>query len=76
MEPQPMPSFLTVNEVADVTRVSKLTVYRLILTGDLPAIRTGCGFRVPQGAIESLPEVLGRVAIEEKASGWVGEWQA
>ena len=31
--------FLTVQEVADLMRVSSMTVYRLIKAGDLPAVR-------------------------------------
>lgn len=56
METQPSPRLLTVNEVADVMRVSKMTVYRLIHAGELPAIRVGKSFRVPQGALNQLLE--------------------
>jgi excisionase family DNA binding protein len=38
--------FQTVSEVAQVLRVSKMTVYRLIRQGDLPAVRIGRGFRI------------------------------
>ena len=38
--------FLTVAEVASVMRVSKMTVYRLVHNGDLPAVRVGRSFRV------------------------------
>jgi excisionase family DNA binding protein len=38
--------FLTVAEVADLMRVSSMTVYRLIKAGDLPAVRVGRSFRV------------------------------
>ncbi len=34
------------NEVAQILRVSKMTVYRLINQGDLPAVRVGRGYRV------------------------------
>ncbi|MEV4556708.1 helix-turn-helix domain-containing protein [Kitasatospora sp. NPDC088391] len=40
--------FLTVAEVASVMRVSKMTVYRLVHSGELPAIRVGRSFRVPE----------------------------
>ena len=43
--------FLTVAEVASVMRVSKMTVYRLVHSGELPAIRVGRSFRVPQQAV-------------------------
>ena len=43
--------FLTVAEVAAVMRVSKMTVYRLIHSGELPAVRVGRSFRVPESAV-------------------------
>jgi excisionase family DNA binding protein len=33
--------FLTVAEVAELMRVSKMTVYRLVHAGELPAVRFG-----------------------------------
>jgi excisionase family DNA binding protein len=45
--------FLTVAEVAEMMRVSKMTVYRLVHAGDLPAIRFGRSFRVPESAVEA-----------------------
>ncbi|MDH6111155.1 excisionase family DNA binding protein [Kitasatospora sp. MAP12-15] len=44
-------NFLTVAEVASVMRVSKMTVYRLVHGGELPAIRVGRSFRVPEQAV-------------------------
>ena len=44
------PRFLTVAEVADMCRVSRMTVYRWVHNGDLPAVRFGKSFRVPQEA--------------------------
>ncbi|MGH2677760.1 MAG: helix-turn-helix domain-containing protein [Actinomycetota bacterium] len=38
--------FVTVNEVAQLMRVSKMTVYRLINQGDIPAVRIGRGYRL------------------------------
>jgi len=43
--------FLTVAEVASIMRVSKMTVYRLVHAGDLPAIRVGRSYRVPEDAV-------------------------
>jgi excisionase family DNA binding protein len=40
--------FLTVAEVAAMMRVSKMTVYRLVHNGDLPAVRVGRSFRVTE----------------------------
>ena len=64
VRPQPFPgspapvrrtpvSFLTVAEVAAIMRVSKMTVYRLVHTGDLAAVRVGRSFRVPEGAVRA-----------------------
>ena len=46
--------FLTVAEVAEMMRVSNMTVYRLVHSGDLPAIRFGRSFRIPESAVETL----------------------
>jgi len=43
--------FLTVAEVAAMMRVSKMTVYRLVHSGELPALRVGRSFRVPEQAV-------------------------
>jgi excisionase family DNA binding protein len=43
--------FLTVAEVAALMRVSKMTVYRLVHSGELTAIRVGRSFRVPEHAV-------------------------
>jgi excisionase family DNA binding protein len=43
--------FLTVAEVAAVMRVSKMTVYRLVHDGKLPAVQIGKSFRVPEQAV-------------------------
>ena len=40
------PHFRTVAEVAAMMRVSKMTVYRLVHSGELPAVRVGRSFRV------------------------------
>jgi len=43
--------FLTVAEVATIMRVSKMTVYRLVHSGELEAIQVGRSFRVPEQAV-------------------------
>lgn len=45
--------YLTVAEVAEMMRLSRMTVYRFINRGDLPAVRVGRSFRVPQDALEA-----------------------
>jgi len=48
--------FLTVAEVAKVMRVSKMTVYRLVHSGELPAVRVGRSFRVPETSVNDYLE--------------------
>jgi excisionase family DNA binding protein len=43
--------FLTVAEVAALMRVSKMTVYRMVHAAELPAVRVGRSFRVPERAV-------------------------
>jgi excisionase family DNA binding protein len=44
--------FLTVAEVAAMMRVSKMTVYRLVHGGELPAVRVGRSFRVAEHDVD------------------------
>ncbi|KAA9133815.1 helix-turn-helix domain-containing protein [Microbacterium caowuchunii] len=46
--------FLTVAEVAQIMRVSNMTVYRLVHAGELPAVRFGRSYRVPESAVTAL----------------------
>ncbi|MDT3767057.1 helix-turn-helix domain-containing protein [Gleimia hominis] len=62
MSQQERPRFVTVAEVAELMRVSRMTVYRMIHSGDLPAMRVGKSFRVPQAAVSQL--------IDAGLSGW------
>jgi excisionase family DNA binding protein len=45
--------FLTVAEVANIMRVSKMTVYRLVHSGELIAVRVGRSLRVPEPAVRA-----------------------
>ncbi len=44
--------FLTVAEVADLLRVSAMTVYRLIEAGELRALRVGKAFRINEDDLD------------------------
>jgi excisionase family DNA binding protein len=75
--PAPRTTFLTVAEVADMLRVSRMTVYRWVHAGDLPAVRFGRSFRVPQQAVDVFMEnaaLLGAYPAEDdgRAAGAVG----
>ncbi|WP_237690158.1 helix-turn-helix domain-containing protein [Nocardioides panacisoli] len=52
----PDPKFLTIAEVATMMRVSKMTVYRLVHNGELPAIRVGRSFRVTEEDVNAYLE--------------------
>jgi excisionase family DNA binding protein len=43
---------LTVSEVAETMRVSNMTVYRLIKSGQLAAIRVGKSYRIREGDVD------------------------
>lgn len=51
-----MAELLTVAEVAELLRVSTMTVYRLIRSGDLPAVRVGRNYRVRRGDLDTYLE--------------------
>ncbi|MHA7306311.1 helix-turn-helix domain-containing protein [Arthrobacter sp. TMN-49] len=55
--PKPASSnFLTIDEVAQQLRVSKMTVYRLVQTHEIEAVRFGRLYRVPQEAVDAYIE--------------------
>ncbi len=54
---------LTVDEVANLMRVSKMTVYRLIKAGHLAAIRVGKNYRIRRSDINRY--LTGR-AVQER----------
>lgn len=47
------PRLLTVAEVADLFRVSSMTVYRLIRNGELAAVRVGRSYRVREQDLQA-----------------------
>ena len=47
------PALLTVAEVADLFRVSSMTVYRLIRNGELAAVRVGRSYRVREEDLQA-----------------------
>lgn len=48
----PRGRFLTVAEVAEILRVSTMTVYRLIKANELAAVRVGKSFRVSEDDVD------------------------
>ena len=61
--------FLTVLEVAEVMRVSKMTVYRLLHAGELPGVRVGRSFRVPQDALDAYLRSSTTVPGQDEGAG-------
>ena len=49
-------TFLTIAEVAEIMRVSKMTVYRLVHAGEMPAVRVGRSFRVHESSVNEYLE--------------------
>jgi excisionase family DNA binding protein len=49
----PTGRFYTVAEVAAMIRLSKMSVYRLIHSGQLEAVQFGRSFRVPESALNA-----------------------
>lgn len=47
-------NLVTVADVAERLSVSPMTIYRLIHSGELPALRVGRSYRVPQSAVDAL----------------------
>ena len=43
---------LTVAEVAAILRLSKMTVYRMVNSGVLPALKVGRSIRVPEHVVD------------------------
>ena len=50
--PEGKARFLTPAEVADMLRVSTMTVYRLIKAGELPAVRVGKSYRLAEADVD------------------------
>jgi excisionase family DNA binding protein len=62
--------FLTVYEVARLMRLSKMSVYRLLHSGELEAVRVGHSFRVPERAVVGyLRDAAYTPAAEQRAGG-------
>ena len=56
------PRLLSVAEAADLLGLPRLTVYRLVHAGDLPSIRFGPVYRIPEAALAEVREHLPRSA--------------
>jgi excisionase family DNA binding protein len=61
---QPSPRFLTVAEVAYLTRLSKATVYRFVRDGRIRAVRFGRSYRVTEAAVD---EYIDNAGVPDEA---------
>lgn len=52
------PQYLTVDEVSRLLRVSKMTVYRLIESGDIKSARIGRAFRIRADHLDAYVKAL------------------
>lgn len=57
--------FMTVEDVADMLRINKSTVYRMAKGGRLPATRVGRQWRFRLSALEKLLDAGGDLAFEQ-----------
>jgi excisionase family DNA binding protein len=46
-------TFWTVGEVATLARVSRMTIYRLVRSGELESVRVGRSFRIPEYSVRT-----------------------
>ena len=60
----PRDALLTVAEVAEVLRVSNMTVYRLIKATDLPALRVGKNYRIREADLQAFL-TAGTLTVDE-----------
>ncbi len=67
-EPQPstvLGSFMTVEDVAEMLRINKSTVYRMAKAGRIPATRVGRQWRFRLSALEEFLDAGGDTAYAE-----------
>ena len=64
-----LPSVLTVEEMAEVLRISRGSAYEAVRRGEIPAIRIGRRFIVPRTALERM---LGEAESAEASTGGPG----
>ena len=60
----PEPEFLTVDEVAELLRVSARTVQRLLKEGKLPGVRVGRQWRIPRAELVAYLKAPTRASAE------------
>ena len=63
--PLPTRDLLTVAEVADFYRVSRMTIYRMVRGGEMPHLRVGKAIRIPRAEVErAIPQADDHTRVE------------
>jgi excisionase family DNA binding protein len=64
-----MPDVLTVREVADLLRVHRCTIYRLLRKGELPAFKLGADWRFLRDEVELWTKLRSEAPTEVSMAG-------
>lgn len=68
------PQLLTVEEVAQIFRLTQAAIRRMIRAHELPAVRIGKEYRIPRHIIENILSPLSEDNLKEAAFGlWKGK---
>ena len=67
-QPSAPPTFYDVQDVADMFRMSRMTIYRAIRSGELPAVRIRGRWIVPASVVDALV-AKAETALDDRASG-------
>lgn len=68
--PSPAPTFYDVQAVARMFHMSRMTVYRAIREGELPAVRIRGRWLVPARVIDALVSAAEAAVPERSANDW------
>jgi excisionase family DNA binding protein len=66
--------FLTIFEVAAILRISRQTIYRLVHSGELEAIKIGGAYRIPDRALQPRAPGTGEDRHRAPGIGQPGRW--
>lgn len=67
--PTPTPTFYDVEAVAGMSHMSRMTVYRAIKSGEIPAVRVRGRWLVPARVIDALVSAA-EAAIPQRPANW------
>ena len=70
-QPSAPPTFYDVQDIADMFRMSRMTVYRAIRSGELPAVRIRGRWIVPASVVAALVADA-EAALDKRGAGSAG----